>query len=145
MMVMHPLHLGVLHLNINSQNHANIEVRLFTDDLESAVFHFANKEIVIDVLDDNTLKLVSNYLIDKVKIYNGNEAKAIKLLSIKKDKDVTIIEYETTLGDWSSFKFCCEVFFELFNDQTNLLIVKTPSLEEGFRVDQYKSCVIVEN
>lgn len=143
-LLMHPLHLGVVHMNIDNQYKANIEIRLFTDDLENAIFYALNEKHVINHSDENSLELVSSYLNDKIKISDGNSIKLLKIQSLEKDKDVSVIKYQTTLGEWNSLSFCCEFFFELFNDQTNLLIVKTPSIEEGFRMDKSKSCVIVE-
>jgi hypothetical protein len=145
LLFMHPLHLGVIHLNVNEQNEAEIEVRLFTDDLEAAIMHQYGKPFKTVYSDEESVNRVLDYLGQKMRLYENQKPLVLKCTEIKPQKDVTVISCKTTIKEKNSLKICCEVFFELFRDQTNLIILKTNDIEEGYRLDQSKACVSVED
>lgn len=141
---MHPLHMGVIHLNIDENKVINIEIRVFTYDLESAVGHYTNSDFKLDYNDKKSVQLAENYITHNLQIYSGENALVVKFLSVEREKDVTVLTFHAILAKMESLKVCCEVFQELFRDQTNLLIVKSPQNEEGYRLDHVKKCVVVE-
>ncbi|PLX18558.1 MAG: hypothetical protein C0599_12035 [Salinivirgaceae bacterium] len=145
LLIMHPLHLGVIHLNVNEQNEAEIEMRLFTDDLEAAITHFTEKAYKINYDDEQSKKYITEYLSRKLFIYGDQKRLSLSFLDVKPQKDVTVITYKVKVKRNATIKVCCEAFFELYRDQTNLLIVKTNNIEEGYRLDQSKACASVED
>ena len=141
---MHPLHMGVIHLDIDENKMVKIEARVFKNDLESALGHYKHADFILDYNDKKSVQLATDYIIHNLQIYSGEKLVAVKFLSIEREKDVAVFTFQATLAEMKSLKVCCEVFQELFSDQTNLLIVKSPQNEEGYRLDHAKKCVVVE-
>jgi hypothetical protein len=144
LLFMHPLHLGVIHLDVYEDKVANIEIRVFTDDLENAVSHLSNSKFTVNYNDENSLKQVQDYVESNLNLFIKERPLELNIVSIEPDRDVTKLIFEATLTNVNSLKVCCEMFYELFRDQTNLLIVKSPKTEDGYRLDQNKKCIIVD-
>ncbi len=141
---MHPLHLGVLHMDIQANGRATIQVRLFTDDLENGIYHLFNKKMKVVPGQAEAEKHVRQYIEQKLKIQQNSKPLDVDFVSMKKDKDVTELEYRFKLESEKSMQICCNVFFELFRDQTNLLIINFDGKEDGFRLTPNRECINVE-
>lgn len=140
----HPLHLGVLHIDV-SKNQAEVNIRLFTDDLENAILHNNGKTIKMNCKDSIAVYHAKKYISNHFKIKQNKHTIPLKLIDLKKDKDVTEFQYKATIDSKVPLQICCEFFLKLFRDQTNLLIIKQKQAEEGFRMNHNKKCIDVEN
>ncbi len=140
----HPLHLGVIHLDANQSGQVSIQVKVFTDDLENAIIHGQNSDFTMNYTDKPAIKAANRYIMSNIDIKQSGKNVRLKLQKVYPDRDVTIFDYSTTIKNDISFEVCCHIFYELFNDQTNLLIVNVVNEEEGYRLSSSKTCAHVE-
>jgi len=141
---MHPLHLGVLHVDVNESGQTSVQIRLFTDDLENGLYHTFGEKVSIVPGKSEIEKKVRQYINQKFIIEQDGSSLNMDFKSLTKDKDVTELRYSLNVSGEKTLHICCNVFFELFRDQTNLLIVNFDGKEDGFRLTPNKECVNVE-
>ncbi|WP_462281120.1 DUF6702 family protein [Salinivirga cyanobacteriivorans] len=144
LMFFHPLHLGVIHFNATEAGQVTINVKVFTDDLENAVIHNSNSSFKMDYASDDAVAQASQYIESRFGLTQSGKNIELKLLEVGPKKDVTIFKYTTTIAPNVAFDVCCSIFYEIFNDQTNLLIVNIVDQEDGYRLSSRKKCAHVE-
>lgn len=143
-MFFHPLHLGVIHFNSTATGQVTINVKVFTDDLENALIHNSNSDFKMDYDNADAVKDASQYIDSRFDLTQSGREVPLELLEVGPRKDVTIFKYTATIEPDVAFDVCCNIFYELFNDQTNLLIVNIIDKEDGYRLSSRKTCAHVE-
>lgn len=141
---MHPLHLGVLHVDVNESGQTSVQIRLFTDDLENGLYHAFGEKVSVVPGKSDVEKKVRQYINQKFIIQQDGNSLDMDFKSLINDKDVTELKYNLNVSGEKPLQICCDVFFELFRDQTNLLIINLNGEEEGFRLTPNNKCVSVE-
>ncbi|HKK59861.1 MAG TPA: DUF6702 family protein [Salinivirga sp.] len=144
LMFFHPLHLGVIHFNATEAGQVTINVKVFTDDLENALIHNSNSDFKMNYDNVDAVKDASQYIDSRFDVTQSGSEVSLELLEVGPRRDVTIFKYTATIDSDVAFDVCCSIFYELFNDQTNLLIVNLIDQEDGYRLSSRKTCAHVE-
>lgn len=142
--VMHPLHLGVVHLNVEHNTEVDIVIRLFSDDLRAALRGGECDGSMFNCADSVSVSDAKNYINKHFKITQASDVSVMEFVHVKPVEDATEFQYRVKLSDVKEVEVCCTFFLDHFSDQTNLLLVKTPSMEEGFRLMSHNTCVHVK-
>lgn len=143
-LAMHPLHLGVVHFNLDNHATANIVIRLFSDDLMDAIDHENHGQKVFDCSDTILLNQGKKYVTQNFKLSQGSDHITFEFVHVKNVEDVVEFRLKAHFYSNNDLQICCTFFFEIFGDQTNLLLVKSPAVEDGFRLTSRKTCAHVK-
>lgn len=141
--IYHPLHLGVLHIDVGTAGSSDISVRVFTDDLANALQHEFNRSVKMNYNDSATVNITDQYIRNHFTIKQKKKTIRLELNSVEPEEDITVFRYQAKVDQHQSMKICCDIFFHLFNDQTNLLMIHTDGNEDGFRLTHTNSCINV--
>ncbi|MDA3866636.1 MAG: hypothetical protein PF489_07795 [Salinivirgaceae bacterium] len=140
---MHPLHLGVIHIDMAEQGQSNLVVRVFTNDLEHAIAAADNNAFAFNYNDKSSVARGTSYVLEKLSIMQNGQQIEPEFLKVARRDDATEFTFELTLNSLTGFSVCGTIFHELFTDQTNLVIVKTKTSENGNRLTTNNPCVDV--
>jgi len=141
---MHPLHLGVVHFNMNDSATADIVVRLFSDDLMNAIDTDNHGQRVFSHLDSALVQRGQKYISQHLKLKQGMKGVSYKFIHVKQVEDATEFRLKASLATVDDLQICCTFFFEIYGDQTNLLLVKSTVMEDGFRLTSRNTCAHVK-
>lgn len=136
---MHPLHISFTNIDFDeSASKLTISVKFFSDDFQNMFIHNYNKEINFDEkLSNDKIDAVKKFLEDNfmLSINKKDLTKDIKFVNSKTNFESTWLNFEIDFkGKIKSLVFSNKAFFEIFSDQTNLLIFKYKEIEEGFQI-----------
>lgn len=141
---MHPLHLGVVHFNMENSATADIIVRLFSDDLMNAIEPDSHGQNVFSHLDSVSVRRGQNYISQHLKLTQGAKEVSYEFIHVKQVEDATEFRLKASLATVDDLQICCTFFFEIYGDQTNLLLVKSAAMEDGFRLTSRNTCAHVK-
>lgn len=117
----HPLHTSVAELRLAPDGVLSVSLRTFSDDFSAAVARATGTA----VLRDHTVvdAAAARYLRDALQLQVGGAAVALRLVSQRRDGDVTLLELrsERTLTSLSGARFSNRLLMEVHGDQVNLL------------------------
>ncbi|WP_224489632.1 DUF6702 family protein [Robertkochia flava] len=122
-----------------SEDAGSIQIisRYFTDDLDQLLK--ARYGIKAGLMTDNELKeadfYIEKYLNDKFRLYINGELKSFRFLGKEYDTDLTkcYLEIPDIKGQQiKSIRIENEVFFELFDDQQNIIHLDFPGKQKSF-------------
>lgn len=126
--LLHPLHLSVCDVYHNQEKNAlEISQRLFVDDLEDAIRKGSGgKADILQPKDPEQLsQLIGKYILQHFSVYLNQEEAQLQYLGYEVEEDVVWVYLEVlNVSDFESIGIRNTVFFELFDDQLNLINVK---------------------
>lgn len=115
----HPFHVSVTTANYRTKTATlEIEIKTFTDDLTKAIKEHSGKELKTD------MKEIGLYFSEKLKIANAGTGK-LEYVGMESEYDITFIYLQIENFQASDvIRVSNSAFFELFEDQTNIVNVK---------------------
>lgn len=129
----HKYHFSFTQLEYNSQEKATeIILRVFADDLETAISKRSGKSIKLD--NKEATAMVTEYVRDKIEL-KGRDGRAKKLtwVGMEPKVDVVFLYLEAKAPEGViGAQFRQQMFFDLFEDQVNQVL---------FKVDPHKASV----
>lgn len=136
---LHPLHLSVVDIHHNTENRSlEITQRLFADDLEDALRQFTGGKV--DVLNppdpDHLKKIIGDYVRQNFDLYLNDKAAKLNYLGYEREEDAIWVYLEVPkVPDFRSIEVTNTVFFEMFDDQTNLINIKKDGKIRSLKLD----------
>ncbi|OFX18373.1 MAG: hypothetical protein A2033_14095 [Bacteroidetes bacterium GWA2_31_9] len=145
---MHPLHISFTNIDYDeTTSKLKISVKFFSDDFQNMFIHNYNKEINFDVkLTDDKIDAINKFLMDNFMLsVNKNDlTKDIKFVDSKTNFESTWLNFEIDFkGKIKTLIFSNKTFFDVFSDQTNLLIFKYKDIEEGFQITKNNQTISI--
>lgn len=126
--LLHPLHLSVSDISHNTKNNSlEITQRIFADDLEDALRNrIGGKVDVYDPADPDLLsELIGDYVKQNFRISVDNKPVTLSYIGYETEEDAVWVYFEVSkVRDFSTISVKNTVFFEMFEDQLNLINVK---------------------
>jgi hypothetical protein len=135
LMLMHPLHLATIHIYTDKNDELKATVKVFKDDLENAIYHSYNQSFETDELNKKNKLLAAKYINDHFFIRSDSVKINLIVDSIEVQNDVTIFRFSIPCKIENNMVLGCDIFNELFNDQTNLIMIKLGTFEKGYRLN----------
>jgi hypothetical protein len=143
----HPIHVSVTNLEIISEKkEILITYKLFTDDFSLLFYHLFEKNLKPIADKDFTsgeLALVNNYMTAAFKLEAGKNKLPLEYIRKEQDEQSIWLYYKCTMPAIKirSLTLTNALLLDLFEDQTNLVIVTLGKKEQGltFNVKNYKS------
>jgi len=139
----HPVHVSVANIEYSKDlNELSISIKLFEDDLRLLFFHLNQVEVNLKV-ESNYNKyndLIISYFKDHFKLNaNNKEMLDLEIKNWKINEEAIWFYLETPLkNEIKTLKISNSLLLDLYFDQKNLVIIKTPVKESGYQFD-YKT------
>ena len=124
----HPLHLSVSDIFHNPEtNTLEITQRIFADDLEDALRNHFNRKIDIFKPEDPEMlsKFIGDYVQQNFRVSLNSRPVSLNYLGYEVEEDAIWVYLEVPkVRNFKSISVRNTLFFEMFNDQLNLINVK---------------------
>jgi hypothetical protein len=120
----HPFHASITECNYNDETKGlEITLRLFTDDLSQAIDMEISEG---DKISDDLNAKIKEYLLSNFSLTTKEgQALAIQYIGLERDFDISFAYFEIeSFPLLSEYQISQTVFFDQFNDQTNILNLK---------------------
>ncbi|MGE0090169.1 MAG: DUF6702 family protein [Bacteroidales bacterium] len=136
----HPVHVSVANIEYSKDlNKINISIKIFEDDFRLLFFHLNQVEVDLRI-ESNYNKynnLIKSYFNDHFKLStNSNDILNLEITSWKINEDAIWFYFDTKVEkDISLLKISNSLLLDLYFDQKNLVIIKTPNHELGYQFD----------
>jgi hypothetical protein len=149
----HPIHVSVTNLDVNPQKkEILITYKLYTDDFSLLFYHLFEKNIKFEADKDfsaSELALVNNYMSAAFKLESGKNTLLLEFLRKEQDEQSIWLYYKCDMpaGRIKTLMLTNALLLDLFDDQTNLVIVTQGKNEQGltFNVKNWKSEIDIHN
>ena len=148
----HPIHVSVTNLDIDAETREiMITQKMYTDDFSLLFYHLFEKNLLPKADKDFTvseLALVNNYISAAFKLESGKILLPLQYLRKEQDEQSIWLYYKCSLPSSKirTLMLTNAMLLDLFEDQTNLVIVTRGSNEQGltFNVKNWKSEIDVD-
>ncbi len=149
----HPVHVSVTNLDINTEKDSIfISQKMFTDDFELLFYHLYEKNMKPTAGRDfsqSELSLVNGYMKDAFVIEAGSRKLPLKFVKKVQEAESIWLYYTCPLpsNNINSLVLTNSLLLQLFEDQTNLVIVTYKGADSGytFNYDKWKSEIRLKN
>lgn len=127
-------------LSIDKDNNAKLTVKLFSDDLERAIFQHSkiNVDLQSESLPPGALPATANYILSQMKISANGTPITLKAIEIEKNHEACWIHFSGKISNFKVLEIKNNLMNSLFRDQRNLLIVSRNSKDIALRFDKRK-------
>ena len=142
LLAFHPVHVSYTSIDIAAETgEISLVYKFFTDDLKLLFYHYYERELPFDPekdLTSNEVDLISRHLFGSFALKEGDD-KTVNFNFVRKEQN------EESIWLYFNGKFDGEIpdtiglintlLLDVFEDQTNLVILTTGSDEKGVRFD----------
>jgi hypothetical protein len=142
LLALHPVHVSYTSVDIAAETgEISMVCKFFTDDLKLLFYHFYERELPFDPGKDLTsdeADLISRHLLGSFALKEQDD-KAVNFNFVKKEQNEESIwlyfrgKFDQQMPD--TIALTNTLLLDLFEDQTNLLILTTGGDEKGVRFD----------
>jgi hypothetical protein len=144
---MHPVHVSVTNLEIQSENNSiSLSFKVFTDDFQSIIDQLYN--VKVDLNENGNYDLnkehIDNYLEDNFTLIDNGKELIFTNTGIKTNDEAVWFFYKTTINkDLKSIVIRNSLMLDLYPDQKNLLILKYGKIERGYQFNFKKKEITI--
>ena len=133
----HPIHVSVSNLEFTGEEPL-IAIKLFKDDLQLAIYHNYAIEIPNDNMDNNMYRDIMMKYLSENFILKLNKKENLKLeyKNIETNDEAIWFYFQTKeLPPVNKITVLNKIFLDIYQDQTNLLIINFKGKQKGYRFD----------
>ncbi len=148
---MHPVHVSITNIDINYElNTTEISCQFFADDFRSIIQYKQNAELVLErnkELTHQNIEEINNYIFSAFEITINNKEKiSLDFKSKKQDEALIWLYYEGKIpvNDIENITLVNELMLDLYEDQTNLVIVNIDGQQKGYTFSYRKRTIDIE-
>lgn len=145
--LIHPVHVSVTNLEIQSENNSiSLSFKVFTDDFQLMIDQLYNVKVDLSENGNYDLhkKQIDNYLKDNFTLINNGKELIFTNIGIKTNDEAVWFFYKTKINkDLKSFVIRNSLMLDLYPDQKNLLILKYGEIERGYQFNFKKKEITI--
>lgn len=149
----HPVHVSVTSIDINTEmDTIFISQKIVTDDFGLLFYHLYEKDIKPiqgREFSENELRVINGYMKDAFVIESGNTKLPLDFVRKDQDDEYIWLYYTCPLppNNITSLMLTNSLLLQLFEDQTNLVIVTYKGTDTGYtyNYDNWKSEIRLNN
>jgi hypothetical protein len=139
----HPVHVSILNIDyVNGQPAIDLSFKLFTADLEFAIAHNYNVALNLGQPNENpeNVKHINKYVSNLFTMrINNNDPSKLVYKNKKINEDATWLYFAIPFkGEVKELVIHNLLLFDIYEDQTNLVIIAINGKETGYRFDYNK-------
>ncbi len=133
----HKFHMSLTEVEYHKDDHSiAISHRLFSDDLERAIQeHTTQEKLNSSFKLENSEKQIESYIKRNFRINNKGIEQDFKWVGYEINVDIVWIYLEKNLiqsiPNWKDFEVCSSILNSLFDDQINLVTIKSDNSSHG--------------
>ena len=135
----HDIHFSKSTVDYNENSKTlQVVINVFTDDLELAIERSHDKldlEIGADTQHEATDSFVADYCIQRIDFKRNNQEVDFNFIGFEFDYDICYLYLESdtlSIAKFDELLLGVNLFFELYDDQENVVDLTTPFSEENF-------------
>lgn len=133
----HPIHVSICNLEFNESGNT-VSIKLFKDDFALLLKNKSSVEILMEKADEKVnSQIISNYINSCLQIeVNKSKNMALEYKYSEINEDAIWLHFQIEkIKNTSTLKIKNTLMLELWEDQTNLLIINWMGKENGYRFD----------
>jgi hypothetical protein len=136
--VLHPLHITYTSIEVNKGNDSvYLSHKFFTNDFTLLFYHLFEKQVEPQInqeLSTSELKLIETYLSYRFILTLGTDTISMKYVRKDQDDESLWLYFKGRLPDnnWRSLSVQNQLLLDLYEDQTNLVIIICGKEERGY-------------
>ncbi|MCB8994865.1 MAG: hypothetical protein H6538_04580 [Bacteroidales bacterium] len=143
----HPVHVSVCNLEL-SEAEKSLSVKVFTNDFALCLKNTYQKEVEMEKADEvANASIISDY-VNSCLIIEVNKSKKLRLIYQTSEINEDAIWFHFRVDGLEpaarSLKITNKLMFDLWDDQTNLLIINWKGKENGYRFNKYNPETSIE-
>ena len=147
----HPVHISITNIDINSElNTTEISCQFFTDDFKRIIQFNKNTELMLKLdsgLTQQNINDINNYIFSAFEIIVNNKEKISFDFQYKKQDEALIWLYyegKIPVNNIVNITLVNELMLDLYEDQTNLVIVNIDGQQKGYTFSYRKRTIDIE-
>jgi len=140
LLALHPVHVSYTSIDITAETgEISLVCKFFTDDLKLLFYHYYDKELPFDPgkdLTTNEVDLISRHVLGSFAL-RAKDDKTVNFSFVRKEQNEESIwlyyqgKFDQQMPD--TITLMNTLLLDVFEDQTNLVILNTGNNEKGFR------------
>lgn len=138
---MHKFYVSVTQVEyVKEKQSLQIITRIFVDDLEALLRQRYDENITLEDSEDETQIdfYIEKYLKEKIQIHINDKQEDFVFLGKEYEEDIVYCYLEiTNVKDIKSFEITNQVFFDLFEEQQNIIKAKINSKNKSFMLTSH--------
>ncbi len=148
--IFHDFHSSFAEMYYNRQEKAfQVELKLFSDDLENALTKFSGKKYLLGGLGkDRTYdEVLVKYLEQKFRLVHKKRKTLATIHYIGKEIGVETVTayFEIPFNDkLSYYELQNTIMLELFDDQSNIVLIQKDGKRKSFELNKHKTSVLLD-
>ncbi|MDW8297256.1 MAG: hypothetical protein RMJ97_10295 [Raineya sp.] len=150
-LVSHDFHSSFAEMYYNPQEKAfQVSLKLFSDDMENALTKFSGKKYLLGGLgkDKSPDDILVAYLEQKFRLIHKKKNKIVPIYYIGKEVGVesVTVYFEMPFNDkLTNYELQNTIMLELFDDQTNIVLVQYHSKRKSFEFNKNKTAIFLKS
>ena len=137
---LHPVHVSLLNIDLNtSSGDISVTFKFFSDDFETIIYQRYGKQLdIVNQTDPgDQMQTINSYLKETFHLeVNGTRIEALKYDKNEMNHEAIWLFYNGNYdGKMKSVSVNYESMMDLFEDQTNLVIVTYDDVQNGYRLN----------
>ncbi len=120
---MHPYYVSVSEVRIDTvAKSVNVSCKLFTDDLQEALYRINKIPIDLSKQNDNQKKILENYFKERFKLTIGNKAIPLVFIGYEIEEEATWCYFEfNKIDSFGKVVIINTLLYDYLTEQTNLI------------------------
>lgn len=120
---MHPYYVSVSEVRIDTvAKSVNVSCKLFTDDLQEALYRINKIPIDLSKQNDNQKKMLENYFKERFKLTIGNKAIPLVFIGYEIEEEATWCYFEfNKIDSFGKVVIINTLLYDYLTEQTNLI------------------------
>ena len=147
----HDIHFSKSSIDYNQKsNTLQVVINVFTDDLELAIERSHDKldlEIGADTQHESTDSLVADYSVNQIVFKINNKHVDFNFIGFEYDYDICYLYLESdtlSIEQFDEILLGVKLFFEVYDDQENVVDLNTPFSENNFILKKNSPSVLMK-
>ena len=142
----HPYYVSVSDVRIDSLDRSvNVSCKLFTDDLQDALYRINKVPIDLSVKSENQKKMLEKYFKDRFKLTIGNKAIPLNFIGFEIEEEATWCYFEfSKIESFGKIVIINMLLYDFLPDQTNMIHCYYNLQRKSYKLDNPDKVAIFE-
>jgi len=143
---MHPIHVSVCNLELN-ETKSTVSFKLFKDDFAQVLKNLYNEDVILENADEKkNSEIINRYINSCFQVnVNKNIRLALEYKNSEINEEAVWLHYTVqNTKSPSNISIKNTLMLDLWEDQTNLVILKFKDKENGYRFDEHETIAEID-
>lgn len=143
---MHPYYVSVCDVRIDSVSKSvNVSCKLFTDDLQDALYRIYKNPVELNIQSDNQKKMLESYFKEHFKLTIGTKAIPLKFVGYENEEEATWCYFEfNKIENFGKVMIVNTILYDFLPEQTNLIHCYYNLQRKSYKLDNPNKLAVFE-